>query len=282
MRIHVNALTDYLTCPLLHYYRHTANIDVSDNILQDNFNEAIEEAFDRAMHKTMFYLFHLVQNGTVPNLQHLRKRWGYLWVLPRSKEQEIKHRVLKESDLHDQKRIEGWNKLQKVMEHYKEEGWGTPIMVDFPYSIKVGRHIVDGSIDLVRVVNGPNHREIVEMVDFMVDYPRSPYVHIRRDWRMTAASIAFRQAIDVQEERIVYHGLISGKLRKTFRQAADYQQLEKLLDTIEMAQQAGITYPTFNERCVTCPYQDHCTRGGWKSDAEIQKYARPRNDASSR
>jgi CRISPR/Cas system-associated exonuclease Cas4 (RecB family) len=125
----------------------------------------------------------------------------------------------------------------------------------------VGPHILEGTIDLISVQKKENGREHIVMTVFLTDDKNAPFVHIRRDWRVTAASLAFRKIMKVNEEKIVYHGIISGKLIETTRDDTDYAQLEQLLRAINHMQTNNIAYPVFNERCLTCPYQTYCTKG---------------------
>lgn len=264
MKIHVDALMDYLACPQLHKYRYIQNIDASLTHAGRANRHSIMEAYDKALHKSVASLFHKVQDGFIPDIHLLKRKWGYLWVKPRSEQEDIRFKETSWRDVHDEKRKQGWDKLRQVFEHYDEAGWGTPIMVDFDYTVRIGSHILEGRIDLVRVVQTPERREFIEMTEFLVDERYAPFVHLRRDWRVTAASYAFRKLMNVKEEKIVYHGIISGKLVATERSEEDYRQLEHLLDRIEKAHKEDIFYPEFGERCLTCPYEKHCEKGWYQ------------------
>lgn len=257
----MDALLDYLACPQLHKYRHIDKLDASLTAAGRANSHTIHEAYDRVLHKTIAYLFNTVQDGTLPTLSMLSRKWGYLWVKPRSKQEDVRFKESSWRDRHDEKRKQGWTKLQQVYHHYSDGGWGSPILVDFEYTVPIGRHTLVGRIDVVRVVRGSNGRESIELIEFLDDERYAPFVHIRRDWRVTAASYAFRHLMNVTEEKIVYHGIISGKLKTTERGPEDYLQLERLLDHIETSIKDGIYFPRFDERCLTCPYEKRCEKG---------------------
>lgn len=273
MKIHIDALMDYLACPQLYKYRHIQKVDASLTYAGRANRHSIVEAYDKALHKTIASMFHRIQDGYLPDLRLLKLKWGYLWVKPRSDQEDIRFKETSWRDVHDEKRKQGWKRLCEVFEHYNTTGWGMPVMVDFDYTIPIGAHTLEGRIDLVRVVKNKHGREFIEMTEFLVDERYAPFVHLRRDWRVTAASYAFRKLMNVKEEKIVYHGIVSGKLIETERTEEDYRQLEHLLDKIEKACEENIFYPEFGERCLSCPYEKHCEKG-WYIDAEDQERER--------
>jgi hypothetical protein len=260
MDIHVDQLIDYITCPLLYDFKHNKEIKADTTERGRPNKHSILELYDKALHKAIGSLFHAVQEGFYPGIHFLSKKWGFLWVKPRAEQEDIRFRTTSWRDTHERKRQQGWNKLKALWEYYKENP-GTPIMVDYPYTIPIGKHVLRGTIDLVRVVKNEQGREYIELTEFVTDERNAPFLHIRRDWRVTAATLAFREIMNVKAEKIVYHGIISGKLQPTTRDESDYQQLEKLLNSIELARNHNIFYPVFNERCLTCPYEKHCEKG---------------------
>ncbi|WP_422661688.1 PD-(D/E)XK nuclease family protein (plasmid) [Paenibacillus sp. EC2-1] len=267
MNISVDEVLDFVACSALHQFRYIDIIDVSKTAKLKRANrQSIIEQYDKALHKAASFLFHSMQQGVYPGLHHLSKRWGYLWVQPRSEQEDVRFREASWRDTHEQKRKEGWIKLSKLWEHYRDQSF-TPIMIDYQYTLPIGRHTLTGVIDLVRVVRGGNGREHIELVEFLQDDKSAPFLHAKRDWRVTAAAYAFRKLMNVTEEKIVYHGLISGKLIQTSRQEDDFKQLERLLDSIENMRKIGVSIPVFNERCLTCTYQKHCEKG-WYTDAK--------------
>jgi hypothetical protein len=262
MEIHVDALLDYIACPQLYKYRHVDGRDASLTPGGRVNRLSLMDTYDGILHQMIAFMFNTVYDGAIPTLHEISRKWGYLWVKPRSDKEDVRFKESSWRDSHNVKRTSGWEKLKKLYDHYEEAGWGTPIMVAFDYRIPVGKHFLRGRIDLARVIVLPGGRQAVEVVQFLADEPLTPFVHIRRDWRVTAASLAFRHLMNVSEEKIVYHGIISGKLQTTKRDETDFVQLEKLLDSVEHMIDHGIWYPRFDKRCKTCPYQKQCEKGG--------------------
>lgn len=262
MNFHIDQVMDFVQCPALHGFRHDKKLDPSLTVTGRANKNSILELFDQAMHKAVLYLFHSAQDGFYPSIPNLAKRWGFLWVKPRSDQEDIRFKEVSWRDIHEKKRKQGWLRLQKIWEFYSDpSNLGSPILVDYPYRVNIGPFTIRGTIDLVQVKKNEAGREYIELVEFVVDQKNAPFVHIRRDWRVTAASYAFRKIMNVREEKIVYHGVISGKLSETVRTDEDYKQLASLLDAITKAQEHQISYPVFSERCLTCPYEKHCEKG---------------------
>ncbi len=260
MIISVNQLTDYLTCPVLYHYKHVSELQPPQPKVGRPTKNSVLELYDIALHKTISFIFHSMQDGFYPGLHHLSNKWGHVWVKPRSLLEDIRFRNTSWRDTHEHKRKQGWTKLQEIHAHYREKEM-TPIMVDYPYEIAIGHHTLIGTIDLVSVVKNDKGREEIVMTEFITDGKNTPFLHFHRDWQVTAASYAFRKLMNVKEEKIVYHGIISGKHYNTKREAEDYKQLLHLLNHIEKVIEQGVYYPIFNERCITCPYQKYCEKG---------------------
>lgn len=260
MEISIQEVLDYVACPALYRFKHVDKLEPPQALVGRPRKNSIIDLYDQALHKTIAYLFHTVQDGTYPTLRHLAKKWGYIWVKPRAEQEDVRFRQTSWRDTHRIKQEQGWKRLNALWEYYKEHE-GTPIMVDYPYKVQIGEHTLTGTIDLVRVVKNENGREEIEMTEFVTDEKNAPFLHIRRDWKVTAASYAFRKVMNVTEQKIVYHGIISGKTFQTERQQQDFEQLEYLLTAIQHMKSADVYYPVFNERCATCPYQKFCEKG---------------------
>ncbi|ABS83748.1 RecB [Bacillus phage 0305phi8-36] len=260
MRIHIDQVIDYVSCPALYKFRNVDKLEPPQPKKGRPTKNSIVELYDEALHKAVAYIFNSVQDGRYPSLTNMKNRWGKLWIAPRAKQEDIKFKQVSWRDTHELKRKQGWDKIEKLWLHYKEDP-GSPIMVNYPYTVQIGKHTLEGTIDLVRVAKKENGREHIEMVEFITDERNAPFLHTRRDWRVTAASYAFRKIMKANEEKIVYHGIISGKLLDTTRDEQDYKQLEHLLDAIEHMQTHEIYYPVFNERCNSCSYQKYCEKG---------------------
>jgi hypothetical protein len=257
--MHIQDIMDFLACPQLYIYR-KSDLDPSTGARGRINPNTIREQYDKALHKSIAFLFHSVQNGYYPSLAELKQKWGYLWVKPRMEKEDVRFRSTSWRDVHEIKRKQGWEKLQRVWEHFRENP-GTPILIDYDYSIPFNGTTLEGTIDLVRVVKNEAGREYVELIEFITDERYAPFVHIRRDWRVTAAAAAFRKMIQVNVEKIVYHGIISGRLTETTRDENDERRLFDLMRQVTTALEHDIHYPVFSERCLTCPYEILCEKG---------------------
>lgn len=260
MRIHIKEILDYVACPALFQFKHVCQLEPPQPKVGRPTKNSILELYDDALHKTISYIFHRMQDGYYPSLMNLGKQWGNVWIKPRSVQEDIRFRHTSWRDTHNRKREQGWKKLQEIWAYYKENE-GMPIMVNTPYEVPIGNHTLIGEVDLVRVEKNEQGREEIVMTEFITDERNAPFLHIHRDWKVTAASYAFRKMMNVSEQKIVYHGIISGKVLNTGRREQDFLQLEHLINTIDHMKKHDIYYPVFNERCVTCPYQKFCEKG---------------------
>ena len=120
MRISVEELMDYLMCPVLFKYKHKSHLEPPQPKNGRPTKNSILELYDKALHQTIGSIFHHVQDGFYPGLHHLSKKWGDVWVKPRSMQEDIRFRSSSWRDTHEIKRQQGWKKLQAIHAHYKE------------------------------------------------------------------------------------------------------------------------------------------------------------------
>lgn len=260
MRIHITEIMDFVSCPTLYQFKHVDNVEAPQPKVGRPTKNSVVELYDEALHKSMFYIFHRIQDGFYPSVANVSKIWGNVWLKPRADHEDIRFRSTSWRDTHRIKEKQGWELLKKAHTFFKDNH-GTPIMVNYEYEVEIGQHTLVGTIDLVEVARNEKGREEIRMTEFLVDERNMPFLHIRRDWKLTAASYAFRKLMKLNEERIVYHGIISGKRHDTIRDESDFKQLEHLIDIIVKATDMGLFYPSFNERCSTCSYQKMCEKG---------------------
>lgn len=260
MIISIEEILDFVACPVLYKYRHVHKIEPPQPKVGRMTKNSVVELYDKALHKSVFYIFHRIQDGFYPSLANVSKTWGNVWIKPRAELESIRFQSTSWRDTHKIKETQGWNKLKAFHEFYKT-AHGTPIMIDYKYSVPIGKHTLTGSIDLVETVRNEQNREIITMTEFVTDERNMPYLNIRRDWKVTASSYAFRKVMRLSEQKIVYHGIISGKRHDTVRDEKDFKQLEHLIDIIVETKEQGLYYPSFNERCETCPFQKLCEKG---------------------
>ena len=260
MQISIDEILDFVACPVLYKYRHVDKLEPPQPKMGRMTKNSVVELYDKALHKSVFYIFHRIQDGFYPSLANLSKTWGNVWIRPRAEVESIKFQSTSWRDTHKRKESQGWSNLKRIHEYYEAEH-GTPIMVDYTYEIPIGNHTLTGTIDLVETKRNKAGREEIVMTEFVVDERNMPYLNIRRDWKVTAASYAFRKVMRVSEQKIVYHGIVSGKRHDTIRDQDDYTQLEHLINIIVESTERELFYPSFNTRCESCPFQKLCEKG---------------------
>lgn len=263
MKLHIQQLIDYQKCPTLYKFRWVDGIDTKYTEQRQMPNKwHMHEDFDRALHQVAYGFFHEVADGRIPNEYYMKKRWGYAWSKGRSKE-DILFDTGSWRNEHRKLERRGLNALLRLHSHFKNNP-GTPILIGKEYLIQIGKHTLSGVIDLVREVNDEEGKPIIEIVDFKSD-DRPTILHVKGDMGVTAASLAFRKLFNYKENRITYHGIISGKEQYTVRDDKDSQLLEGAVNNIVKGIENNIFYPVLNDRCFECPFQKHCEKKEWFS-----------------
>ena len=258
MRIHIRDLVEYAECSMRYRFRHIDKVKEKEVVTTRGpmTGTIIHKEYDRALHQAMAHIFHNVQAGRYPSLYNMKQVWSKLWIRD---DVTHKHRVQEIMSRRDERRRKESQGLRIITDMHKSlyENHGEPIAIDYEYEVKVGRHTLIGTLDLVRVMNN-----VVEIVDWKFD-ERAALTHLRNDLEITAASMAFRQLFGYTEERIVFYGLTSGKSQETKRDEKDYRALEMIMDNVERAIKHDIFFPVLNFKCLECPFERHCAQKKW-------------------
>lgn len=253
MKINIRALADYLQCPLMYRFKYVDKL-----IPQRKF--IVYEAFDQAIHQLFYYLFNQVQNKWYPSEYHMKMAWGRIWCPDRSREQIISHLYSNAHKVSYNPRLKERHGLDmglNMREYYKDSP-GTPILVGYAYSVPIGRHTVEGILELVREINGQ-----LEITDAKVSLRKVPPSLIRHDVELTAASYALRYLMKAREDRVVYYYLEGNKQLPGKRDTEDYKNLAGILSRVEVALGKKLFWPSMNDMCGVCSYRQYCARKEW-------------------
>lgn len=244
----VSVLEDFARCSVFYRFRHELGARIPKQA-------GIIEKWDSAMHQIAAYIFHQTQNGRYPSQYLVKQAWGRIWALGRTKE-EILFYVTSWRDEAKKRQRKGLDYALRLQEFYKPNP-GRPILVDYKYKVPFGKRELEGTIDLVREVDG-----VLELVDFRTD-DRLITHFIRNDYAITAASWAVRQLLGRVPDRMVLHHLPTSQLIETTRTDEDYKALYRTMQAVERAIEGQLWIPVLNAACVTCPYLGPCERKEW-------------------
>lgn len=276
MKISIEALLDYLECPMRYHNRYIDRIDTTltgvKGIGSALNHQSLEESFDREIHKIAYHIFNYIQDGRYPSEYLLRQKWGKIWCENKTLEDLMDESfdMVNNNRSNPMKKLEkqGVRAIENLHPHFKESP-GTPILVGKRMDVKVGKHVVSVTLDLVRMVEIEG-KEVLELVDFKTGIKtksqwdiRPMNLHINHDIEMTAASLGFRQLTGEKEDRIVYYDMVNNREYLTKRDDAHFKTLENILDNVEKALDAGVFFPVMNDRCSECPFQNHCNQRNW-------------------
>ena len=273
MQITIEELLDYIQCPMLHQFRYIWKEDATLTGLHRGYPKlnqySLEESFDREIHKIGYHIFNYVQDGRYPSQYILRQKWGSLWCKDKTL-QDVLFEPTTLDTMTPPKRLEkeGVKVIEQMHARFKEDP-GVPILVGKRMDVKVGKHILTVTIDLVRevVIDG---KPLIEIMDFKTGMKtksrmdiRPLNLHIDHDLSMTAISLGFRQLTGEIEDHLTYYDMNNDSMYHTERDEYDYLALERVLDHVEKAMEHEIVYPVMNDRCFECPYQFQCKKLDW-------------------
>lgn len=272
MKLTVQQLMDYLRCSMMYRFRYIDEVEVVTRFNPSKVS--LDEQFDNEIHKIGYHIFNYIQDGKYPTEYLLRKKWEQLWCKDKSREDVVFENTVKRG-MSSMKRLEKQGVKVISQSHPKfKENPGVPIIVGKRMDVKVGRHTLTTTLDLIRevVMEG---KPIIELMDFQSGikvtdrFTRTPMnLHIHQDLAVTAASLGFYQLTGMHEDRIVYYDMVNDKEHITKRTEQDYQALEHVLNHVERAMEHKIYYPVMNDRCTECPFLLECKRRDWYQGGE--------------
>jgi hypothetical protein len=268
MNISIEALLDYLECPTRYKYRYIDRIDTASIQRAANAN-SLEETFDKEIHKIAYHVFNYIQDGKYPSEYLLRQKWGKTWCKNKTVDDLMgeSFELVNNARFNPMKRLErqGLKAIENLHPHFKANP-GTPILVGKRVDVKVGRHVIGVTLDLVRAVTDEGEEKI-ELIDFKTGIKTRNHwdsvplnLHVNHDIEMTAASLAFRQLTGEKEDRIVYYDMVNNREYATRREESHFKTLENILDNVEKALGAEVFYPVMIDRCNECPFLAHCNK----------------------
>ena len=251
MEVNIHEVSTYLNCPLLWKYKYQDQL-----IPQKRF--LVKEVFDQAVHQLFYYLFNQVANRYYPPEIKIKQAWGRIWCPDRSKQAIIMHSSPKKvAHTPRHKERQGLEMGLLLREHYKEKP-GVPILIGQSYNVPLGKYIINGTIELARVVD-----DEVEIIDAVTADKRLNPIQLRRNIELTAASYALRYLLKVKETRVGHYYLDSANSYYSTRDRNDYTNLICILNNFTKAIRYSIIIPNIGNQCSDCNYKQYCMRKDW-------------------
>lgn len=250
MELTIKQIQDYTYCPKFYKLCHIDNLMKSkDANIENNFQNAIE--------RTMYHFFYSVQDGTIPSLKELKKKFGDLYIGERS----IAETTILGRSHRDLSRILE-NKSSTMLNNFYDKystSHGVPILIDKDYELKINNIIVKGNIPIIRETTD----KVIEMLHFYVDTTRTTRdtlpLAMKYDISTIASSLAFESLYGNLEQHTCYN-VISSKSISIQNDKSQYKRLSNMVTQISTAIQNKLFYPVMNNKCINCAYNKTCAR----------------------
>lgn len=251
--MHINQIRDFARCSIYYHFRYETQARRAKVV-------GIREEFEYAMTQVCSYIWLQTQNGQYPTPHRLKQAWGRIWAGQPTKEQILFY-VTSWRDERKKLLQKGLEYGLKFLEYYKPNP-GRPLLINRPYDVPFGKTRLQGSIDLVREVDGK-----LEMV--MYNLENKPLQHfVKNDLVVTAAAWATRHILNRIPDRLIVHHLPTGDTFPTTRDEIDFTALQRTVANVEAAIASHQRIPALTSVCIGCPYLTACERKDWLRDRE--------------
>ena len=250
MELTIKQIQDYTYCPKFYKLCHIDNLKKSKDA-------NIENHFKNAVERTMYHFFYCVQDGNIPSLRELKKKFGDLYIGERTLAETM---LLGRSsrDLATVLEKKSTTMLSNFYDKYSTEH-GVPILVDKEYELKINEVVVKGNIPIIRET--PEHT--IEMLHFYIDTTRDMKnvmpLALRYNISTVISTFAFEKIYGTMVENTCY-GVISGKSLSVRAPKTQFNRLSNMITAISTAIENELFYPVMNNNCINCAYNKICAR----------------------
>ena len=184
-----------------------------------------------------------------------------------------------------------WTLKKPMIEYFSLKKMGARILSDFykkhvddpkprdiekRFRMQWKGHTLVGVIDRIdKDIFGQNL-----VIDYKTDkHPPTGKAHVLHNApQFTIYSLAFKELYGEDLDAILYYHLRSGKLYKTERYNADYEQLQRLCDHISQSIENDVFVPQYGYQCNFCDYRAPCSKYHFGKEGAMQIHEEPKNE----
>ena len=251
MRLTIKQVVDYCHCPMYYKFKYE-----HPDLKTETIN--VLEKYDSDIHKTVYSFFGSIQNFEEPSLGALKRAFGKLWIGNRSAGQMLYSEPTSWRDTHNERRKRGINTLVGIYDNFKDNP-GFPVVVNKEYQIQIHEDLtLTGTWEVIREVEIKGTKEI-QIIDFKVQDKIHNRIHVDKDLEISAASLAFQEAFEMKEDRILYYGLEKNKVHNTSRGERDHEVLKHTVTSVAKAIDQRLFYAAPGDKCYSCMYKGVCS-----------------------
>lgn len=223
-------LFDYMKCPALYYYKYIKKFKVPEKVTTHSL-----------LTKVMKYFLIQIQNGQIPSLKEIQRRWDLAYAHHKD--------IIKEEKI-----VSGWQKLIKFVEWFSSE----KILVadvNTPYSIDVQNVTIKGNIEQI-ITNG--NRDKIELFYANFSDKDNDAVYKENNLKFTIDSYAFKTLFQDRESGILVFDTKKDQIYKTYRTEGDFAKLRADIWSIGNSIKNGYYYTRESFMCENCICNQYC------------------------
>jgi hypothetical protein len=262
--LNVRELLDYCRCPMYYKLKHIDKRLPTKQL-------AILDQFSREIKKMVYYYYNMIQDGRVPTPAQMSRKWGQIWTKKRLK-QEIVFAIRAQKDMKRNMETRGIEVVLSLLDYFAECP-GYPIAVGYEYKIPFFEDTLEGTIDLIREVDGKIETLIIGTdIGHWSKWGLNPI----EPW---TTAYAVKHILAVPTDRLAILNIIYLKEQEVTFTEADFQSAHHYLRTIKSGIDSKIFFPTLNRNCMGCGYQYVCKRQSWfKEDINCLSEQKPQTE----
>lgn len=248
----IEEIIDYSMCPIIHLLKHKYKVEVDSGSIHDKYSFAISEIIKQ--------FYYRVKAKEPIRTEDIKRLWGKAWVLDKRKSKMVFSDTRVGKDAYNNKRLEGLTTLLDYRKHL-EDNPCFPIVVKYPYSLKLEGCTITGEIDVLKEVGDDVEGKEIRICTFMVD-AYNTQIETSHNLRLNASYLAAREMIGDDSIPIV-KSIYNLSRQKEYLKKVDTINKEVMihsLETISKLIDNEVYYMTTGVKCKICPYRKQCKK----------------------
>lgn len=246
MNLTINDIQDFCFCP--RYYLLKKN---------DTNEYTINQAYDRAVHRCIYEYLYMFQNDAKQiSIDVLKRAWGREWIKQKTNSEMICTPSAGKRDTYDIKRKNGINAIFAFDEMMQEPQF--PIIINKPYSIKIGNVVVNGVWEYIREITRDGQKAF-QIIRFRTESNRFDLKEqMNHDIALTAAYLAFKATFNQDNTELIYMDLYRKTMVPAFRTKNDITLFKETVRSVALSIKNNLQCVSPDKKCFHCEYRDIC------------------------
>lgn len=246
----INEIVDYSECPMIHYFKYVKGYDVEGESLNFQYISKITEV--------IYAMYYRVKDKELVRTEDIKAMWGTRWVTDKRKSSLVFSDTKVNRNDYGDKRLFGLKTLLNYKK-YLEANKCYPVLINYPYSIKIGNCEVTGTIEVLKEVQNDKEEKELQVCSYITDI-HNAQLETLYNLKLNASYIAINEMVDDKNVKIKKRMYNLSRHKETIKSVSTMNKEYVLhsLKTIINQINNKVYFMSPGIKCKTCSYKNKC------------------------